>query len=95
MNFGLTFQGNWRWITDVLHRRRGAGPEIGLLFLLVARVFDGFNDPVQAYIIDHLPKTKMGRFRPYFIVASFLFTINFVLVFFGPYWATGGKMVIA
>jgi len=66
---------------------------IGTLFL-VARVFDGFNDPVQGYIIDHLPKTKMGRFRPYLIIASFLFTINFMLVFFGPLWFQGAKMLV-
>ena len=69
--------------------------KIGTLFL-VARVFDGFNDPVQGYIIDHLPKTKMGRFRPYLIIASFLFSANFTLVFFGPLWASSGaKMAIA
>ena len=68
--------------------------KIGIMFL-IARIFDGFNDPVQAYIIDHLPRTKMGRFRLYLIIGAFLFSINFVLAFFGPYWATSGKMVVA
>ena len=76
--------------TDVI----GLDPaKIGILFL-VARVFDGFNDPIQAYIIDHLPKTKMGRFRPYLIMGSFISTLNFLLVFFGPYWASSMKMVV-
>jgi len=77
--------------TDVV----GLDPaKIGLMFL-VARVFDGVNDPIQGYIIDHLPRMKMGRFRPYLIMASFLFSINFALVFFGPLWFSGAKMVVA
>ena len=67
---------------------------IAILFL-VARVFDGVNDPIQAYIIDHLPKTKLGRFRTYLMIGAILFSINLVLVFFGPYWVSGAKLLVA
>ena len=77
--------------TDVV----GLDPaRIGILFL-VARIFDGFNDPIQAYIIDHLPRTKLGRFRTYLMIGACLFSLNLVVVFFGPYWVTGSKLLVA
>jgi len=73
----------------------GIDPAKLTLLLVVARIFDGFNDPLQAYMIDHLPRTKMGRFRPYLMIGSFICSLNLILVFFGPYWASGAwKMVI-
>jgi len=75
--------------TDVV----GLDPaKVGILFL-IARIWDGVNDPVQGFIIDHLPKTKMGRFRPYLIIGSFLFTINYLLIFFGPLRFSGAAQL--
>ena len=67
---------------------------VGVLFL-VARIVDGINDPLVGYIIDHLPKVKMGRFRPWLIIGALLCSINFVILWLGPGMATSGKLVIA
>ena len=77
--------------TDVV----GLNPvAIGTLFL-IARVFDGISDPVNGYIIDHLPRTKWGRFRPYLFIGALVTALNFLLVWMGPALATSGKLVIA
>jgi GPH family glycoside/pentoside/hexuronide:cation symporter/glucuronide carrier protein len=77
--------------TDVVGLKPAA---IATLFL-VARIVDGINDPLMGFIIDHLPRTKMGRFRSYLLFGSVICAINFILVWFGPVWAPAGKLVIA
>ncbi|HHV11898.1 MAG TPA: MFS transporter [Clostridiales bacterium] len=66
---------------------------VGTLFI-ISRVVDGINDPIMGFIIDHLPKTKMGRFRPYIIIGAFLCSINYLLLWFGPIMFPGIKVVI-
>ena len=77
--------------TDVVGLNPAA---VGTLFL-VARVLDGLNDPLIGFIIDHLPHTRWGRFRPYLVLASFICSINFVLLWVGPSMATSGKLLVA
>jgi GPH family glycoside/pentoside/hexuronide:cation symporter/glucuronide carrier protein len=62
--------------TDVV----GLNPvAIGTLFL-IARVLDGLSDPINGYIIDHLPRSKWGRFRPYLFIGALVTALNFLLV---------------
>lgn len=66
---------------------------VGTLFL-ITRVFDGINDPLMGYIIDHLPETKMGRFRPYIIIGAILASLNYLLLWFGPLLFPGFQLGI-
>jgi len=77
--------------TDVV----GLNPASCATLFLVARVFDGVNDPFIGFFIDHLPYTKRGRFRPVLAIGALLTSINFLLVFLGPYLAGGFKLGIA
>ena len=77
--------------TDVV----GLSPAaIGTLFL-ISRVMDGFTDPLMGYLIDHLPHTRWGRFRPYLAIGAYLCAINFVILWLAPLYAQSGKLVIA
>lgn len=67
---------------------------IGTLFL-IARLFDAFCDPLVGYMIDHLPRTKWGRFRPWLLLGSLITAINFIILWLGPSLATSGKLTIA
>lgn len=67
---------------------------IATLFL-ISKVIDGINDPITGFIIDHLPNTKWGRFRPYLIIGSLLCSLNYILLWLGPSMATTGKLIIA
>ncbi|MHA1673712.1 MAG: MFS transporter [Promethearchaeota archaeon] len=67
---------------------------IGTLFL-VARVMDGINDPLMGFVIDHLPRTKLGRFRTYLMIGAVICSINYALLWLGPSLASSGKLVIA
>lgn len=76
--------------TDVVHLDPGA---IAIIFL-ITRIFDSVNDPVMGYIVDHLPKTKWGRFRPYIVIGSIICAINYIALWLGPGFATSGKLLI-
>ncbi len=67
---------------------------IGTLFL-IARVLDGINDPLMGYVIDHLPRTKLGRFRSYILIGAIICSINYALLWLGPSMASSGKLLIA
>jgi len=77
--------------TDVVGLNPGA---VATLFL-ITRVLDGANDPLMGYIIDHLPRTKWGRFRPYIILGTLICGINYLALWLGPSLATSGKLIIA
>jgi len=83
------------WLLFFYTRVVGLSPAaIGTLFL-VARLADGLNDPVMGFLVDHLPKTKMGRFRPYLMIFSVVYALNFMLMWFGPQWAPRYSLLIA
>ena len=73
----------------------GLNPAACATLFLIARVLDGLNDPVVGFLIDHAPSSKLGHFRPTLIIGSIACGINFLLMFYGPYMATSGKLVIA
>ncbi len=69
-------------------------PGIIALIFIITRVFDGVNDPLMGYVIDHLPKTKYGRFRLYLMIGSVICAINYVALWLGPAYAPEGKYLI-
>jgi GPH family glycoside/pentoside/hexuronide:cation symporter/glucuronide carrier protein len=77
--------------TDVV----GLNPAAIATLFLLARVIDGINDPIMGFVVDHLPRTKMGRFRSYLLFGAVICCANFLLVWFGPLWAPGGKLAVA
>lgn len=62
--------------------------------LLVARVFDGLNDPVVGYIVDRT-RSRWGRFRPYLLFGSVPIALLLVLTFSSPEFSAGGKIAYA
>ena len=60
--------------TDVVSLDPGA---VAIIFL-ITRIIDAFNDPILGYIVDHIPKTKWGRFRPYIVLGIMICAINLI-----------------
>ena len=73
----------------------GLSPAACATLVLIARILDGLNDPLVGFVIDHLPNTKFGHFRPTLIVGTILCSANFLLLWFGPMMAPSGKLAIA
>ncbi|HAL74268.1 MAG TPA: MFS transporter, partial [Clostridiales bacterium] len=77
--------------TDVV----GLDPAAVATLFLVTRIIDGINDPIMGYLIDHLPRTRLGRFRTYLLIGAIVCAINYILLWFGPLWVPAGKLVVA
>lgn len=67
---------------------------VGTLFI-TTRVLDGLNDPIMGYIVDHLPNTRWGRFRPYIVIGTVFCSLNYLLLWLGPSMAIANKLLIA
>ena len=54
----------------------GLSPAACATLFLIARILDGLNDPLVGFVLDHLPNTKYGHFRPSLIVGTILCSAN-------------------
>lgn len=69
-----------------------AGHVAGLF--LVARIWDGVNDPLMGYIADHT-RTRWGRFRPYVFFGAVPLNLLLLACFFVPDISPSMKVVYA
>ena len=77
-----TFVGNYLTVyyTDVV----GLAPAIASAIMLIARIWDGVNDPMFGAVAERT-KSKWGRFRPYILIFSPILAIFNVLAFTAPF----------
>lgn len=73
----------------------GLSPGACATLFLIARVLDGLNDPFVGFVVDHLPTTRFGHFRPTLIIGTVLCSLNFLLLWFGPLMFPAGKLAVA
>lgn len=76
--------------TDVF----GLGTGAVALLMLVAKVWDGINDPMMGTIMERT-HTKHGRFRPYIFVGAIFLLIFTVLTFTVPGFGGPAKLAYA
>ena len=62
------------------------------VILLVARIFDAFNDPIMGIIVAKT-KTKWGKFRPWLMIGTITNAVILVLMFSAPPSLDGGGLV--
>lgn len=69
--------------------------KVGTMFL-IARIFDGINDPFIGYFIDRVPQSKFGKFRKVLILGTIICSINYLVLWIGPaYVSEGAKLTVA
>lgn len=76
--------------TDVF----GLGVGAVAMLMLVAKVWDGINDPMMGTIMERT-HTRWGRFRPYIFVGAPLLVIFTILTFTVPGFGGPAKLVYA
>ncbi|MGT2784627.1 MFS transporter [Streptococcus merionis] len=68
----------------------GIAPTAVSLLMLIATVWDAFNDPMMGIIADRT-KSRWGRYRPYFVPAPILLTLFAVLLWQHPTFGSNGN----
>ncbi|SET09168.1 glycoside-pentoside-hexuronide (GPH):cation symporter [Anaerobranca gottschalkii] len=76
--------------TDVF----GIGAGIIAIMYLIARIWDGLNDPIMGIIVDNT-NTRWGRFRPYLLYVPFVMAVFTILCFYNPQLSDKGKVIYA
>ena len=76
--------------TDVF----GLGTGAVALLMLIAKVWDGINDPMMGTLMERT-HTKWGRFRPYIVVGAVFLVIFTILTFSVPGFSSTGKLIYA
>lgn len=76
--------------TDVF----GLGVGAVAMLMLVAKIWDGINDPMMGTIMERT-HTRWGRFRPYIAIGALFLVIFTILTFTVPGFGSTGKLVYA
>lgn len=70
----------------------GVNPFAMGVILLVARVFDAFNDPIMGIIVAKT-RTRLGKFRPWLFIGTLLNAVVLYLLFSAPPALDGAGLV--
>ncbi len=62
------------------------------IILLVARVFDAFNDPIMGVLVAKT-RTRFGKFRPWLLIGTVTNAVILYLMFAAPPTLSGGGLV--
>ncbi|MCT4685888.1 MFS transporter [Vallitalea sp.] len=62
------------------------------IIMLVARIWDGINDPIMGSIVDKT-NTSRGKYRPYLIWGMIPLAITTILLFYAPNIGNMGKVI--
>ena len=57
---------------------------LGTVLLLLGRVIDAVDDPLQGWIMDSARPTKFGKYKPFIIISTLLSAISVICLFAMP-----------
>lgn len=72
----------------------GLAPAAVATLFLIARIWDGVNDPIMGIIVDNT-QTRFGKFRPYLLFTPFIMGAATIACFLSPNFSAVGKLIYA
>ena len=90
LSYGLFYSYLSIYLTNAL----GINPAFLLIITPIARLWDGFNDPMMGMIVDKT-HTKMGKYRPWILTGALLNAVVLCLLFNNPGFPLGSMGLYA
>ncbi len=84
LSYGMFYSYLSIYLTNAL----GISPAFLLIITPLARLWDGFNDPMMGMIVDKT-KTKMGKYRPWILTGAMLNAVVLAMLFNNPGFSSG------
>lgn len=84
LSYGMFYSYLSIFLTNAL----GIHPAFLLIITPIARLWDGFNDPMMGMIVDRT-KTRMGKYRPWILAGALLNAVVLILLFNNPGFSSG------
>ena len=57
---------------------------LATVLLMAARIIDAVDDPIQGFIIDSSKRTKIGKYKPFFLISIIMESIGAIALFAIP-----------
>ena len=70
------------------------GAAVGSILLVVMRLFDAVNDPLEGWIMDRAKVGKYGKYKPFIILSIVLEMIGISALFFIPHGIAGTPALV-
>lgn len=70
------------------------GAAVGSILLVVMRLFDAVNDPLEGWIMDRAKVGKYGKYKPFIILSILLQMTGISALFFIPHGIAGTPVLV-
>ena len=79
---------------DTAMGKVGYAAGFGTLFLLVTRIIDAVDDPVQGWIVDSAKERKFGKYRMFGIIGTLVLAVGLIMLFAMPQGVKGNAILL-
>ncbi len=70
------------------------GATLATTLLFAARIIDAVDDPIQGYIVDSAKPTRIGKYKPFFLLAFVMTAVGVSCLFFIPSGLTDKPVMV-
>lgn len=70
------------------------GASLATILLLVARLFDAVDDPIQGFIMDSGKVGKHGKYKPFFMISIIMTAVGTILLYALPDGITSSPVLV-
>lgn len=71
------------------------GASLATILLLVARLFDAVDDPIQGFIMDSGKVGKHGKYKPFFMISIIMTAVGTILLYALPDGITSSPVLVS
>lgn len=71
------------------------GATLATVLLLVARIFDAVDDPIQSYIMDNAKVGKHGKYKPFFMISIIMISVGTIALYSLPEGITKSPVLVS